>query len=324
MQQFNSDKEIKEYIEKSIDSIKLLNECRLYREEQLQITEEVMKARNSTEWLIRINKVIKSFTYAICKSYEYANEMEWPLEETENSQMYAYYLEDAVYRDIVLWDLLRQFINEFFQCGYDKSQEISIFSFLSNSAVRRKIGNREVRRLKKYLTCTDHQEVRAKLRNQFTHSLDGTSSYIFHRTDNGKIQADMSNVFPKHPYENIVYVLDDIKKYLEFAEMYVSKLEDFLIENIMLVTVKCNMKCGKVEEDTELWSINILKEKAEQILFPCINSCEYAIDYQGYKVCKPMFVKYCRINEEDEKYKGKIELQMKYDEMKEKFREDEN
>lgn len=28
----------------------------------------------------------------------------------------------------------------------------------------------------------------------------------------------MSNVFPKHPYENIVYVLNDIKKYLEFAE----------------------------------------------------------------------------------------------------------
>lgn len=129
MQQFNSDIEIKEYIEKSIESIKLLNECRLYREEQLQITEEVMRVRNSTEWIIRINKVIKNFTYAITRSYEYANKMAWPLEETENSQMYAYYLEDAVYRDIVLWDLLRQFINEFFQCGYDKSEEISIFSF---------------------------------------------------------------------------------------------------------------------------------------------------------------------------------------------------
>ena len=133
----------------------------------------------------------------------------------------------------MLWDLLRQFINEFFQCGYDKSEEISIFSFLNNSVVRRKIGNREVRHLKKYLGCVDHQEVRTNLRNQFTHSLDGTSSYIFHRTNNGKIQADMSNVFPKHPYENIVYVLNDIKKYLEFAEMYVSKLEDFLIENII-------------------------------------------------------------------------------------------
>lgn len=30
MQTFNTDKEIKEYIEKNIDSIKLLDECRLY------------------------------------------------------------------------------------------------------------------------------------------------------------------------------------------------------------------------------------------------------------------------------------------------------
>ena len=34
VKKFNSDKEIKEYIEKSIDSIKVLDECRLYREEQ--------------------------------------------------------------------------------------------------------------------------------------------------------------------------------------------------------------------------------------------------------------------------------------------------
>lgn len=102
VKQFNSDNEIKDYIEKSIDSIKVLDECRLYREEQLQITEEVMRARNSIEWLIRINKVINNFIYAISRSYVYAVKMNWPLEETENSQMYAYYLEDAVYRDIVL------------------------------------------------------------------------------------------------------------------------------------------------------------------------------------------------------------------------------
>lgn len=55
VKQFNSDNEIKDYIEKSIDSIKVLDECRLYREEQLQITEEVMRARNSIEWLLFVN-----------------------------------------------------------------------------------------------------------------------------------------------------------------------------------------------------------------------------------------------------------------------------
>ena len=229
MQTFNTDKEIKEYIEKNIDSIKLLDECRLYKEEQLQITEEVMRIRNSIEWIIRINKVIHNFTYAIRRSYEYAQLMESPLEETENSQMYAFYLEDSVYRDIVLWDLLRQFLNEFFECGFAVDDEISIFSFLNKADVIRKIGNTNVRKLKRYLKCAEHIEVRTKLRNQFTHSLDRTSSYIFHRINDGKMQADLSNMYPTHPYENIVLVLDDIQKYLHFAKIYIGKLEKYLI-----------------------------------------------------------------------------------------------
>lgn len=325
MQQFSSDKEIREYIEKSIDSIDILDECRLYREEQLQITDDVMKARNSTEWIIRINKVIKNFTYAIAKSYEYAKLMNQILEETQNSQMYSFYLEDAVYRDIVLWDLLRQFLNEFFECGYALGDEISIFSFLKSPIVRGKIGNSNIRTLKRYLNGSEHREIRVDLRNHFTHSLDRTSSYIFHRTSSdGKLQADMSNVLPKHPYENIVHVLDDIHRYLEFAKFYTQLLEKFIIERVMMVTVECGLKCGKVEDDVERWSISVLKEKAEQILYPCEKPCCYAMEYQGSKMCKPVSVKYYRINETEEKFQGNIEIKMNYDEMKQKFLEDKN
>lgn len=72
-QEFNSDEEIRTYIEKNINSIELQDECRLYKEEQLQLTENVMRMRNSTEWIIRINKVIGKFTYAIKKSYDIQN-----------------------------------------------------------------------------------------------------------------------------------------------------------------------------------------------------------------------------------------------------------
>lgn len=319
MQQFNSDEEIMQYITDSIDSIKLLEECRLYKKEQYQMTEQVMKARNATEWVIRINKVIENFTYAIIKSYEYTKLMEWPLEQTENSKMYSYYLEDAVYRDIVLWDLLRQFLNEFFECGYRMENEISIFSFLNNPNVKQKIGNSKAKKIKKYLNSSGHQEVRTRLRNHFTHSLDSTSSYLFHRVnDKGLLQADMSNVLPRHPYENIVYVLDDAQKYLSFAKLYIEMLEKNLIENIMMIQIECTMKCGKSQTDTESWSINILKNKAEQILVPCQNPCNYAIEYQNHMVCKPVAVNYCRINENDKKYQGKIDLQMDYKEMKAK------
>lgn len=319
MRQFSTDEEIREYIEKSIDGIELLKECRLYREEQLQITEDVMRIRNSTEWLIRINKVIHNLTYAIIKSYEYAKLMISPLEETENSQIYSFYLEDAVYRDIVLWDLLRQFLNEFYECGYGVDDEINIFSFLSQSIVKQKIGNANARRLKNYLNSIEHKEVRIRLRNHFTHSLDDTSSYIFHRVNNGKMQADLGNVFPKHPYENIVFILDDIHKFIEFAKIYVGKVENFLTKKVMMVTIECNLKCGKVSEDAEHWSISVLHERAERILSLCNNPCNYAIEYEGGYVCKPVSVNYCRINETDKKYKGKIEVHMDYTEMKQNF-----
>ena len=101
------------------------------------------------------------------------------------------------------------------------------FFFFNKDDVIRKIGNTNVRKLKRYLKCAEHIEVRTKLRNQFTHSLDRTSSYIFHRINDGKMQADLSNLYPTHPYENIVLVLDDIHKYLHFAKIYIGKLEKF-------------------------------------------------------------------------------------------------
>lgn len=242
-----------------------------------------------------------------------------PLEGTENSQIYSFYLEDAVYRDIVLWDLLRQFLNEFYECGYGVDDEINVFSFLSQSIVKQKIGNANARRLKIYLNSIEHKEVRIRLRNHFTHSLDDTSSYIFHRVNNGKMQADLGNVFPKHPYENIVFILDDIHKFIEFAKIYVGKVENFLTKKVMMVTIECNLKCGKVSEDAEHWSISVLHEMAERILSPCNNPCNYAIEYEGCYVCKPVSVNYCRINETDKKYKGKIEVHMDYTEMKQNF-----
>lgn len=40
---------------------------------------------------------------------------------------------------------------------------------------------------------------------------------------------------------------------------------------------------------------------------------------RGGYVCKPVSVNYCRINETDKKYKGKIEVHMDYTKMKQNF-----
>ena len=320
LRNFNSDKEIKNYIEKTIKNIRNIGECRLYREEQLQCTENVFRARNSTEWIIRINKVIEDFKYAIMQAYQYAKIMKSPLEETINSKRYAFYLEDAVYRDIVLWEMLRQFLNEFYECGYDTDDEINIFNFLKDANVKSKIGNQNIKKLKNYLYCNSHHMVRHELRNQFAHSLDNTSSYLFHRvSDNGLLQADMSRFLPKHPYENIVMVLDDIKSFLKFIRYYSGKLNELLIENIMMVNVEMELRCGEKRKDEEHWSISILKEKAEQILLQCDKTCDFAISYNDKMWCKPTKICYCRINEKCDEYKGVIKTKMSYEEMKEHY-----
>ena len=118
---FKNNKEITQYLEKQLEKIHTLNECRLFKEEQLQLSEEMLHARNCIEWIIRINQIIINIKYGLTKSLKYAEAMLWPLEETENKRLYSYYLEDCVYRNLVLWDMFGQLLNEFYKCGYSES-----------------------------------------------------------------------------------------------------------------------------------------------------------------------------------------------------------
>ena len=127
---FKNDAEIVRYLKSQLENIGTLNECRLFKEELLQITEEMILFRNCIEWVIRSNQVIENIKYALRTCLEFTEKMLWPLEETENKRLYSYYLEDAVYRDLVLWDMFRQLLNEFYRCGYSESDNVSIFRFL--------------------------------------------------------------------------------------------------------------------------------------------------------------------------------------------------
>lgn len=129
----------------------------------------------------------------------------------------------------------------------------------------------------------------------------------------------MSRFLPKHPYENIVMVLDDIKSFLKFIRYYSGKLNELLIENIMMVKVEMELRCGEKRKDEEHWSISILKEKAEQVLLQCDKACDFAISYNDKMWCKPTKICYCRINEKCDEYKGVIKTKMSYEEMKEHY-----
>lgn len=290
---FKSDEEIIAFLQAEIDSINKINECRLFREEQLQLSEEMMHFRNCIEWLIRSNMVIKNIKYALNSCLGYAKEMGIPTEETQNKDMYAYYLEDSVYRVLVLWDMFRQLMNEYFKCGYTEHENISIFRFLKEKGSV--IGATRATEISNYLATQEHKNVREYLRNSFTHSVEATSTYIFHRKHNGLVKPT-GNWLPKHQFENIYDVVMDTKQLLIFINKLVSELYKYRNEKFALFNVTTTMPCGLVINDDENWNLEFLKDNFERVIIPCENPCEKANEYDGIKVCRPTNIYYCRIN----------------------------
>lgn len=314
---FENDEQIVQYIKDQLEKIHTLNECRLYREEQLQLSEEVFWFRNCIEWIIRSNQVIVNIKYALTRCLEFVESMSWPLEETENKIFYVYYLEDAVYRNLVLWDMFRQLLNEFYKCGYSESDNVSIFKFLKEKKFE--IGKVKVNNILNYLNSSNHKMVRETLRNSFTHSVEATSSYIFHRKVEGKIQPQMDYLLPSHPFENLNFVTMDIIQLIEFISEIANEMYEYRNTNLILLKVSTVMPCGKVIDDSECWNLKILKEKYEQIVVPCETPCDNRNAYNQVYVCKPIKVYYRRIHSEQGKTSGTLTPIMTFTEIEAKF-----
>ena len=316
MKKFKNEIEITSFINEKLKSIETVRECRLYREEQYQITKEVVHVRNCSEWLIRINKIIKNIRFALENSYKFGKKWRRFADEDEINTMYSYYLEDAVYRDIILWDMLRQFLNEFYECEYKNSDSISIFTFFKNNHVKKKIGKDKCNRILNILNTKDHKYVRTGLRNSFTHSLDSTSSYIFHRYNSkGTLEANIENIIPKHPFDNITFVVNDIAIYLDILNEFVDELESFMNKNAILVYPRFTLNCKEIR-DEDWWSIKILKEQYERIVIKCDTPCEYSFESEDCLACRPTLIKYWRINNEQGEALGTLKPKLSLEDMK--------
>lgn len=314
---FKNDAEIIEYLKEQLQKIHTMNECRLFREEQLQLTEEMLHFRNCIEWIIRSNQIIVNLNYALIKSLEYVEAMSSPLEETDNKRLYAYYLEDAVYRSSVLWDMFRQLLNEYYRCGYSENDIISIFKFLKEK--KSEIGNAQANSILNYLNGSNHKIVREKLRNSFTHSIEATSSYIFHRNVDGKLQAQMDYMFPSHPFENLNFVIMDILKLMDFMNEIINAMYEERNKKLILLEVITVMPCEKEITDSEHWNLSILKEKYEQIIIPCETPCDKAHTYNGTYVCRPTKIYYKRIHSKHEQTSGVLTPTMTFSEIEVAF-----
>lgn len=301
LETFSNDIEIVTYLEHEINQITLLDECRLYREEQYAFSDELFRYRNCVEWLIRLNKIIVNIKYGLIKSLDYAKLVKNPFEEDENYRMYSYYLEDSVYRDLVLWDIFRQLLNEFFDCGINKYESISIYKFIKD--YRDKIGTKRYDALKTYLATEQHEMVRKTLRNSFTHSLDSTSSYIFHEKRDDKMICQYDCLFPKHPFEYINYIISDFMNLMNFILEVVEEMKKLRDEYFALYNVTSVLECGNEIADNDVWNYHNLCENVDNIVIDCPKGCKYSRIDDGRHLCKPTLIKYKRIYSDDEQYK---------------------
>lgn len=301
---FKSDEEIIEYLKIQVERIVTVNECHLFREEQMVFSEEMLRFRNCIEWLIRINTLIKNIRYALMQGLRNANEISGPLEETEQKTLYSYYLEDAVYRDMVLWDIFRQLLNEYYKCGYSENEKVNIYNFFITK--KSKIGVTQSNRILRHINNRKHKIVRNKLRNSFTHSVDATSSYIFHRKTNGKMQAQLDYMLPTHPFENIYLVTQDVLKLIDFINGVVEEMFSYRNDNLALFKVFTTMPCGKIVDDYEYWNLGTLKQNYERIIVPCETPCENASSYNEAYVCKPVNIYYRRIRTQQGELDGEF------------------
>ena len=170
-----------------------------------------------------------------------------------------------------------------------------------------------------YLNSSNHKLVRESLRNSFTHSVESTSSYVFHRNVDGKIKTQMDYLFPKHPFENLNIVITDAIQLVKFMDEVITEMFEYRKNNLILLDVVTIMPCGKVIDDSEHWNLRILKEKYEQILVPCDTSCDKSYFYKDMHVCKPIKIKCQRIHSKKDDISEMFSPTMTYLEMENKF-----
>ncbi len=305
MENIKNNYDAEKYIEKLLDNINRIEEHRLYREEQMQVNhfDEIASYRNCIAWIIRINKIIDFIKYAIINAYKYSKNICSPIEKSGKKDMYTFYLEDAVYRVMVCWDMYKQLINQLYNVGKKIDDKYSIYKLIKEINKISGIYKEKFKEVEIYLNSTEHKKVRDGLRNSFTHNIDPTEINIFHYiNEEGLLQVNDIGVLPNHPYENLILVLSDIKKLLKFIERenecILSKLEN----KIMLVEVTMYFKCGKCTYNKEVMNISDLMNNLDTIRSvlkeKCYN-CNNLIDEGEYFSCRPKKIKFNRVNELD-------------------------
>lgn len=299
-EEFKTDQEIIEFLISEMNKITKLTDCTLYKEEQINfiLDKRLMRYRNCIEWIARSNDLIENIKYSLQQSLKYGLTVDDPLAITKDKKKCSYYLENAIYREIVFWDIFRQFLNELYDCGYTRKKNINIFEFLNNKKIPKKTRTKII----KYLKEKSHSNIRKKLRNSFAHSIDPTTLMVFHDENNGIVRPEIDLAFLTHPFTNIFELIKDLKQLMIFFNEHVTELENVLAEEYMLYKVIAYPSC-KLECELEgVVTRKEIKNEIKNAYIECQEKCDKKIGVgENKKGCKPKKFEYYRIEEPEKK-----------------------
>ncbi len=209
-----TDEEIISNLNNKIEKINNLEEELLFKREQVQLTTECIKYRNCIEWIIHCNELLFEIKYALKNCLEYAKNTPNPLKESKEKKLYSFYLEDSAYRDLVLWDIYAHLVAEFYSFNTFDFHKAGAYQFFKNKKIQNILGQD----IALYMESKEHKTVRKEIRNSFTHSIGPTGTFIFHKKINGKIKPTLDNLLPRHPFDNINFVVSDVLKLNNYLE----------------------------------------------------------------------------------------------------------
>lgn len=289
-----------------IDKFTFIQEHRLYKEEQIMMmSPELFIVRNGLNWVIRVNKLIRHYKYCLVNAIGFAQKIKIPTEETENRDAYSFHLENAVYRQMVLWDMYAKLLNETYALGL-KRNEFSIWDVIKSLRNSRDSYQRRLSKvLKNYCNGAFHQYVRNYLRNTFAHNGDPHGKLIFHYyDDNSILKPEDGFILPDHPIKELRYVIIDFIKLHRFLNKINEHIEKIMLEGTILIEYHFETLCGKqisdgrhipvtiLQELDDIWEISDTGQACEE--------CRLLSKNQNLRYCKPIKFVYHRINESQE------------------------
>lgn len=258
-------------------------------------------------------KLIRHYKYCLIGAIEFAQEIKIPTEETDNKDNYSFHLENAVYRQLVLWDMYAKLLNETYALGL-KRNELSIWDVIKSMRNSQEpYQRRSSKELKKYCNGVFHKYVRNYLRNTFAHNGDPHGKLIFHYyDDNGMLKPDDGFILPDHPIKELRYVIIDFIKLHKFLNKINEQIKKIMLEKTILIEYYFETLCGRkitdgihipvtiLQEIDEIWEISDTDGECEE--------CRLLSKNDNLKYCKPVKFVYHRINEPE----GTISIIMKF------------